>query len=71
MKRLLAAVAVCSVLQLGAGCHHVGGECDCAPIPGDSVGINPHVPGYGAATMPPSAVHVEPGPAPKTIPPLR
>ena len=42
MRRLLA-VAALAVLPLGIGCRHVGGECDCAPVPGDSTGYNPHV----------------------------
>ena len=30
-------------LPLAVGCQHTGGICDCAPIPGDSTGYNPHV----------------------------
>ena len=50
MLRLMALVAVCGVLQLATGCRHTGGECDCGPVPGDSVGVNPHLPGYNAHT---------------------
>ena len=41
MRKLLAAGLL--ALPLGLGCSHVGGECDCAPIPGDSNGYNPHI----------------------------
>ena len=41
MRKLMAAGLL--ALPLGLGCSHVGGECDCAPIPGDSTGYNPHV----------------------------
>lgn len=41
MRKVFAALAL-AALPL-AGCKHVGGECDCAPMPGDSVGHNPHV----------------------------
>ena len=47
MRKLFAAGLLS--LPLGLGCTHVGGECDCAPIPGDSTGHNPHVT-YHAAT---------------------
>jgi len=53
MRKLMAAGLL--ALPLGLGCHHVGGECDCAPVPGDSTGYNPHViyhatcPGGGCA----------------------
>lgn len=50
MLRLLAVLAVCGALQLTTGCRHTGGECDCGPVPGDSVGVNPHLPGYNAHT---------------------
>ncbi|WP_020473258.1 hypothetical protein [Zavarzinella formosa] len=83
MIRLMAVVAMCGVLQLGIGCRHVGGECDCAAVPGDSVGINPHKPGYGETThvapamlpamtvVPPATTNFEPIAPPKTIPPGR
>ncbi|MSR52067.1 MAG: hypothetical protein EXS09_02110 [Gemmataceae bacterium] len=41
MRKLFAASML--LLPFGLGCQHVGGECDCAPIPGDSRGHNPHV----------------------------
>ena len=41
MRKLMAAGLL--ALPLGLGCSHVGGECDCAPVPGDSNGYNPHV----------------------------
>jgi hypothetical protein len=41
MRKLIAAGL--AVLPLAVGCKSVGGECDCAPVPGDSVGHNPHV----------------------------
>ena len=41
MRKYLAAGLL--ALPLGLGCQHVGGVCDCAPIPGDSTGYNPHV----------------------------
>ena len=53
MRKLMAAALL--ALPLGLGCSHVGGECDCAPVPGDSNGYNPHVmyhatcPGGGCA----------------------
>lgn len=56
MIRLMLAVAFCSVLQLSVGCKHTGGECDCGPVPGDSVGVNSHIPNYGAAHSPAPAV---------------
>ena len=85
MIRSMAALAMFAVLQLGTGCKHVGGECDCAAVPGDSVGINPHKPGYGehmhvmppttvqppTGMMPPAGSNFEPIAPPKTIPPLR
>src|SRR5262245_22262316 len=36
-------LAAMLALPLGIGCAQVGGICDCAPIPGDSTGHNPHV----------------------------
>jgi len=56
MRKLFAASLL--TLPLGLGCSHVGGVCDCAPIPGDSTGHNPHVM-YHSATpggMSPSLV---------------
>ncbi|MBO0701179.1 MAG: hypothetical protein J2P46_22470 [Zavarzinella sp.] len=68
MRKLMAAAVL--ALPLGAGCTVTGGVCDCAPVPGDSTGFNPHVtyhatcPGGGcppapvapvAATLPVSA----------------
>jgi hypothetical protein len=41
MRKLMTAVVL--AMPLGVGCSHVGGICDCAPIPGDSTGYNPHV----------------------------
>jgi hypothetical protein len=42
MRKIMAAALL--TLPLGLGCAHVGGVCDCAPIPGDSTGgFNPHV----------------------------
>lgn len=41
MRKLFAASLL--ILPFGLGCQHTGGECDCAPIPGDSTGHNPHV----------------------------
>lgn len=41
MRKLFAASLL--ILPLGLGCTHIGGECDCAPIPGDSTSYNPHV----------------------------
>jgi len=47
MRKMFAACFL--TLPLGLGCQHTGGECDCAPIPGDSVGYNPHL-SYHAGT---------------------
>jgi hypothetical protein len=41
MRKLMAAAVM--ALPLSLGCQTTGGICDCAPIPGDSVGYNPHV----------------------------
>ena len=60
MRKLMAASLL--ALPLGVGCASTGGVCDCAPIPGDSTGYNPHViyhatcPGGGCPTVPPTAV---------------
>jgi hypothetical protein len=56
MRKLMAAGLL--ALPLGLGCSHTGGVCDCAPIPGDSTGYNPHViyhatcPGGGCGSGP-------------------
>jgi hypothetical protein len=56
MRKLMAAAAL--ALPLGAGCVTTGGVCDCAPVPGDSTGYNPHItyhatcPGGGCPTAP-------------------
>jgi hypothetical protein len=56
MRKLMAAGLL--ALPLAVGCSHTGGICDCAPIPGDSTGYNPHViyhatcPGGGCAATP-------------------
>jgi hypothetical protein len=56
MRKLLTAGLL--ALPLGAiGCASTGGICDCAAIPGDSTGYNPHVtyhstcPGCNAAPV--------------------
>ena len=60
MRKLMAAAVL--ALPLGAGCATTGGICDCAPVPGDSTGYNPHVtyhtvcPGGGCPTVPPVVV---------------
>ena len=41
MRKLMTAALL--VMPFGLGCSHVGGICDCAPVPGDSTGYNPHV----------------------------
>lgn len=41
MRKVMTAALL--ALPFGLGCSHVGGICDCAPIPGDSTGYNPHV----------------------------
>lgn len=71
MLRLMALVAMCGVLQLGTGCRHTGGECDCGHVPGDSVGVNPHLPGYNAhmsATPATTTNNFESVAPPKTAP---
>ena len=62
MRKLLAAGLL--ALPLGLGCQHTGGICDCAPIPGDSTGYNPHVTYH--ATCP--GMNVTPASAVKTTP---
>jgi hypothetical protein len=66
MRKLMAAALL--ALPLGAGCATNGGVCDCAPVPGDSYGYNPHVtyhatcPGGGCPNNPPVVV------TPTTVP---
>ena len=56
MRKLMAAGLL--ALPLAIGCTHTGGQCDCAPVPGDSTGYNPHViyhatcPGGGCGSGP-------------------
>jgi hypothetical protein len=58
MRKLMAAALMALPLGLGLGCTTTGGICDCAPVPGDSVGYNPHVtyhatcPGGGCPAAP-------------------
>jgi hypothetical protein len=60
MRKLMAAGLL--ALPFGAGCAMTGGVCDCAPVPGDSTGYNPHVtyhatcPGGGCPTPTPPVV---------------
>ena len=42
MRKLFAVIGMIG-LTMGLGCQHVGGKCDCAPIPGDSDALNPHL----------------------------
>jgi hypothetical protein len=66
MRKLMAAAVL--ALPLATGCTTTGGVCDCAPVPGDSTGYNPHVtyhatcpggcptpPAVGTVTVPVSA----------------
>ena len=62
MRKLMAAAVM--ALPLSLGCHTVGGICDCAPIPGDSVGYNPHVTYH--ATCPHAAALKAPPAVPAT-----
>jgi hypothetical protein len=40
MRRL---IAILGILLLGsAGCKHVGGKCDCGPIPGEAIQYAPY-----------------------------
>jgi hypothetical protein len=64
MRKLMAAGLL--ALPLGLGCSHVGGECDCAPIPGDSNGYNPHV--IYHATCPGGGCNNVPGAPAATVP---
>ena len=56
MRKLMAAALL--ALPLSIGCTTTGGICDCAPVPGDSTGYNPHVtyhatcPGGGCQAAP-------------------
>jgi hypothetical protein len=59
MRKLMAAALL--ALPLSIGCTTVGGVCDCAPVPGDSTGYNPHVTYH--ATCPT-------GPAPAAVVPV-
>ena len=65
MRKLMASAFLALPLGLGLGCCTTGGICDCAPIPGDSTGYNPHVtyhatcPG-GCPTPPPAVAPVAP-----------
>jgi hypothetical protein len=43
MRKLMGMAGMLAVGLLGAGCAMTGGICDCAPVPGDSTGYNPHV----------------------------
>jgi hypothetical protein len=54
MRKLLAFGLL--TLPLGLGCSHVGGICDCAPIPGDSTGHNPHVAYHATCPQSPAPV---------------
>ena len=71
MRKTVAVLGMFGLLGLGMGCKHTGGECDCAPVPGDSVGHNPHL-SYHAAPLPvataPGTPATEPTPIPKTTP---
>jgi hypothetical protein len=62
MRKLLLATPL---LALGLGCSHIGGECDCLPVPGDSTGHNPHVTYHSADPAKPVIVST---PAPVTKP---
>jgi hypothetical protein len=79
MRKLMAAALL--ALPLGLGCSTTGGVCDCAPIPGDSTGYNPHVTYHatcpGGCPAPPAAVvpttgvstdSLEPVAAPRMMP---
>ena len=63
MRKLMAAGLL--ALPLGLGCSHVGGECDCAPIPGDSTGYNPHIIYHATC---PGGCPTGPGAAPGAVP---
>ena len=80
MRKLMAAALL--ALPLSIGCATTGGVCDCAPVPGDSTGYNPHVtyhatcPGGGCQTAPAPVVPTssisndssEPDGAPRQMP---
>ena len=36
MRRFIAILSVAVVFQIGLGCRHVGGKCDCQPGPGNA-----------------------------------
>jgi hypothetical protein len=57
MRKRMALLSAIGAIGLAAGCHHTGGECDCAPVPGDSIGANPHVTYHvGAPAVPATPV---------------
>jgi hypothetical protein len=58
MRKLMAAALL--ALPLSIGCTTVGGVCDCAPIPGDSTGYNPHVTYHATCPIGPAPVAVAP-----------
>src|SRR5215510_4499935 len=59
MRKLMGMAGMLAVALVGAGCAMTGGICDCAPVPGDSTGYNPHVTYHatcpGGCPTPPSA----------------
>jgi hypothetical protein len=62
MRKLMGMAGMLAVALLGAGCAMTGGICDCAPVPGDSTGYNPHVTYH--ATCPSIPVPVAPASVP-------
>jgi hypothetical protein len=40
MRKIFAILSVCLVASLG--CKHVGGKCDCGPVPGDAATYAPY-----------------------------
>ncbi len=77
MRRLLASFAVIGLLQLGLGCRHTAGVCDCGEYPGQSHPVShgtlhPGAPGApGAPIAPPGPVYSTPPSSivtPHTIP---
>ena len=40
MRRLSALLGLGLLVVLGNGCRHIGGKCDCGPLPGDLVGCH-------------------------------
>lgn len=63
MRKLLTAGLL--TLPIAVGCQTTGGICDCAPIPGDSTGYNPHVTYHATC---PGSVPPPPPPAVPTVP---